>query len=184
MTFASASLSFATMSQASLTSLPQELIHLIASHLDRRSLSQCSLVSHAWHSIFESSLWQSFELHPQFLFLYNNYLSSLEGLSRNIHYLRHVTTSDPTLLCLLTCPHNRPILANLQSLDLFLCSIETTSNDPAVLITLLKGCVDLESLSLAGRSCFKHAEDEEADVFQEIMASCPVGSLRLLKIDI
>ncbi|KAK3833010.1 MAG: hypothetical protein JOS17DRAFT_801985 [Linnemannia elongata] len=169
------------MSRITFSSLPPEIIQLIGSQMDQHSLSHCSLVDHAWHSLFASSLWRSLDLSSQFRF--NNSPSALKALLRNIHSLRQLATSDRELLCHLAYDHF-PLLSNLQTLDLFLYNNGGFSgNEPLLPLRLLTGCVNLESLTIAGRSCLKYADDEETDAFQEVLAALPTGSFKKLSIN-
>ncbi|KAF9281756.1 hypothetical protein BGZ88_011410 [Linnemannia elongata] len=178
------------MSDTSFSSLPLEIVQLIADHLDQYSLSQCSLVCHAWHSTFESSFWRSVQLSPYFRF--DNASPSLEALTRNLHHIRQLETSDPTLVHLLA--FHPAALNQLQSLDLYLYDDKTSffpttdspepgmalGNNVQAISRILGGCHNLQVLSLGITDCFKKADKTVA--FQEIMSACPTGSLESIKL--
>ncbi|KAH7032442.1 hypothetical protein BKA57DRAFT_510671 [Linnemannia elongata] len=167
------------MSQTTFSSLPPEIFRLIGSKLDQHSLSLCSLVNHAWHSLFESSLWRS--LNPKSWFRCCNSPPILEALLRNIHSLRHLVTTESELLRLLAHDHF-PQLANLQTMNLLFIE-RYSDNKPNLPIRLLTGCVNLESLTLFDQSCFQYARNEDYDAFQDILAAFPTRSLKKLSIE-
>ncbi|KAF9142425.1 hypothetical protein BG015_000899, partial [Linnemannia schmuckeri] len=178
------------MSETILTSLPPEIIQLIAHRLSRHSLAQCVRVCLAWHALLEPTLWQTVQFKTQ-----HHFLNALAALTRNIHHVRQLT-ADSELVYYITL-HLAP-LNKLRSLDLNLdeevapfaialaspwaaplwnTAAPRFGNSQAV-TRLLTGCTNLHSLSLGGRSCFKHVDG--TDAFQEIMGSCITTSLEHL----
>lgn len=165
--------------------LPPEVVQLIAHHLDQHSLSQCSLVCHAWHSTLESSFWRS--VHLSSFFRFENPSPSLDALIRNLHHIRQLKTSDPTLVHLLAS--HQSAFNQLQSLDLYVGDYKTSffpitephepdmtlGNNAMAIKRILEGCHNLQILSLRIRASLRQVD--KTDAFQEIISASPTGSL-------
>ncbi|KAF9123448.1 hypothetical protein BGX30_001459 [Mortierella sp. GBA39] len=172
------------MSDISLSSLPSEIVQLIADRLSQQSLAQCSLVCHAWHSTFESSFWRSVQLLSYIRF--DNPSPSLEALTRNLHHIRQLAISEPTLIHHFA--FHQSALSQLQVLKLYLFGSKSSffsttespdmarGNNTRAISRILEGCHNLQVLDLWITDYFQQAGKTVG--FQEIMSACPTGSLK------
>ncbi|KAK3809113.1 MAG: hypothetical protein JOS17DRAFT_796703 [Linnemannia elongata] len=106
-----------------MTSIPQEIIDLIAPHLNQHDLADCSRVCHDWSSLFSPGLWRSINIANQSTHDRFNTPESRAALIRNKHLVREVTATDQDLLLLLAAhDHSEPSLPKLTGLrSLTLC---------------------------------------------------------------
>lgn len=116
-------LSIDLVAATSMTSIPQEIIDLIAPHLNQHDLADCSRVCHDWSSLFSPGLWRSINIANQSTHDRFNTPESRAALIRNKHLVREVTATDQDLLLLLAAhDHSEPSLPKLTGLrSLTLC---------------------------------------------------------------
>ncbi|KAF9339101.1 hypothetical protein BGZ91_007031 [Linnemannia elongata] len=97
--------------------LPQEIIDLIAPHLNQHDLADCSRVCHDWTSLFSPWLWRTINIANESTHDRFNTPESRAALIRNKHLVREVTATDQDLLLLLAAhDHSEPSLPKLTSL--------------------------------------------------------------------
>lgn len=105
-----------------MTSLPQEIIDLIAPHLNQHDLADCSRVCYDWSSLFAPWLWRTINIANESTHDRFNTPESRAALIRNKHFVREVTATDQDLLLLLAAhDHSElslPKLTGLRSLTL------------------------------------------------------------------
>ncbi|KAG0274370.1 hypothetical protein BGZ96_004354 [Linnemannia gamsii] len=100
-----------------MTSIPQEIIDLIAPHLNQHDLADCSRVSHDWSSLFAPWLWRTVHITNESTHDRFNSPESRAALIRNKHFVREVTATDQNLLLLLSAhDHSDPSLLKLTDL--------------------------------------------------------------------
>ncbi|KAF9920901.1 hypothetical protein FBU30_009136 [Linnemannia zychae] len=184
------------MPRISFSSLPTEVVVQIALHLSRSDLVSCVLVCHAWLVLFEPLLYRTFTLTTGHCLGED---SSLTALLRNLHHIRHMTTTDVEFLRFVAFRHLP--LSDLQTLDVALSEEELSSflfntmrrsnaslmadsrltfGPAQVLKKFLVGCSRLRRLSFGGTYCFTLTDD--IDPFKVITVSCPPSTLEFLKI--
>lgn len=104
-------------SPPAMTSIPQEIIDLIAPHLNKHDLANCSRVSHDWSSHFAPWLWRTVHITNESTHDRFDSPESRAALIRNKHLVRDVTATDQNLLLLLSAhDHSEPSLLKLTGL--------------------------------------------------------------------
>jgi hypothetical protein len=174
----------------SFSSLPQEVIDIIITHLIHRDYASCVLVSHAWRSYFTPSLWRTVRVVDETA---NNCLKTQQGrnaLARYSQYIREFETTYLGLVFYLTIA--RPAITKLVSLTIRLkdhrFSKLTAKADQAgdvpksvtsSVIKVLKNNPGLRSLNL-DRGCFRYKDDEGA--FEFLTIAIPTARLERLEL--
>ncbi|KAK3833024.1 MAG: hypothetical protein JOS17DRAFT_741303 [Linnemannia elongata] len=90
------------MPPTTIFSIPPEVISVVGSYLDQRSLAHSLLVCHEWRSLFTSSFWRNVRNVGQHADTSFTTPESKEALFRNKHHIRVLETTQPWLIFNLT----------------------------------------------------------------------------------
>ncbi|KAF9283657.1 hypothetical protein BGZ88_010365 [Linnemannia elongata] len=183
------------MSSPSFTSLPPEVITLIASHLNQHDRAQCLRLSRKWSDFFTQLLWQDVHVDSRF---HNSIW--LGYLLHNKHRIRDLQLTDPHGTHLLALSQRgegslRSLTASFQDeAASFLTRMDTPGpwttadylseqaanfgNTRALELILTRNW-NLRSLTM-DESCFRNKDG--GDAFSMIMAVCPITRLERLEL--